>query len=174
MRLMLVLAFAATVPAANWLMLNFGECHPGGPCLIPVGFGLMAPSGVLMIGAALVLRDAVHHYAGPWAAIAAIAIGAALSGLFSPTAFLVASVTAFLLSELIDFAVYAPLAKRRLWAAVLLSGIAGAAVDSAVFLWLAFGSLDFIAGQIIGKVWMTLAAALVISAKSAPTGQEGA
>lgn len=153
------LGFAATVPLANWLIQNVGDCIPNGPCLIPVGFGLMAPSGVLMIGAALVLRDAVHHYAGPWAALAAIAIGAALSGMFSPAALLLASVTAFLLSELIDFAVYAPLAKRRLWAAVLLSGAAGAAVDSAVFLWMAFGSLDFIAGQIVGKLWMTLAVA---------------
>lgn len=156
----LILAFAATVPAANWLMLNFGECHPGGPCLIPVGFGLMAPSGVLMIGAALVLRDAVHRYAGPWAALGAIGIGAALSGLFSPPALLIASVAAFLLSELADFAVYAPLAKRKLWPAVLLSGIAGAAVDSAVFLWLAFGSLDFIAGQIVGKLYAAAAATI--------------
>ena len=49
--------FALTVPAANWLIANVGTCMPNGPCLIPVGFGLMAPSGVLMIGAALVLRE---------------------------------------------------------------------------------------------------------------------
>jgi hypothetical protein len=29
-------------------------------------------------------------------------------------------------------------------------------VDSIVFLWLAFGSLDFLLGQIIGKGWMVL------------------
>ena len=27
-------------------------------------------------------------------------------------------------------------------------------VDSVVFLWLAFGSLEFLAGQIVGKAWM--------------------
>ena len=27
-------------------------------------------------------------------------------------------------------------------------------VDSVVFLWLAFGSLEFLAGQIAGKAWM--------------------
>jgi hypothetical protein len=29
-------------------------------------------------------------------------------------------------------------------------------VDSIVFLWLAFGSLDFLLGQVVGKGWMVL------------------
>jgi len=158
-------AYAATVPAANWMIQNVGTvCIPDGPCLIPVGFGLTAPSGVLMIGAALVLRDAVHRLLGWQWALAAIAVGAALSWSFSPAALVVASVSAFLLSELADLAVYAPLQRRRLVLAVLLSGVVGAAVDSAVFLWLAFGSLDFIAGQVVGKVAMTVAAAAVLVA----------
>jgi len=57
-------------------------------------------------------------------------------------------------------AVYAPLQRKHLALAVLLSGIAGSAVDSAVFLWLAFGSMDFIGGQILGKIWASLAAAV--------------
>ena len=36
------------------------------------------------------------------------------------------------------------------------SGLAGLVVDSIVFLWLAFGSLEFLPGQIIGKIWMVL------------------
>ena len=36
--------------------------------------------------------------------------------------------------------------------------MAGLVVDSIVFLWLAFGSLDFLLGQIIGKAWMVLLA----------------
>ena len=32
----------------------------------------------------------------------------------------------------------------------------GLVVDSIVFLWLAFGSLDFLPGQIVGKAWMVL------------------
>lgn len=159
-------AYAATVPAANWMIGNIGQCVPDGPCLIPVGFDLMAPSGVLLIGAALVLRDAVHRLLGWKWAIAAIIFGAGLSSQFSPGAIVVASVAAFVLSELADFAVYAPLQRNRLALAVMLSGIVGAAVDSAVFLWLAFGSLDFIAGQIVGKLWMTaLAAAVIIAAR---------
>lgn len=155
-------AYAATVPAANWMIGNIGQCVPDGPCLIPVGFGLMAPSGVLLIGAALVLRDAVHRLLGWKWAIAAIIVGAGLSFQFSPAAIVIASVAAFVLSELADFAVYAPLQRKRLALAVMLSGIVGAAVDSAVFLWLAFGSLEFIAGQIVGKLWMTALAATVI------------
>ncbi len=42
--------------------------------------------------------------------------------------------------------------------AVVASGIAGLVVDSIVFLYLAFGSLDFLVGQIIGKAWMILLA----------------
>ena len=155
-------AYAATVPAANWMIGNIGQCVPHGPCLISVGFGLMAPSGVLLIGAALVLRDAVHRLLGWQWAIAAIIFGAGLSFQFSPAAIVIASVAAFVLSELADFAVYAPLHRKRLALAVMLSGIVGAAIDSAVFLWLAFGSFDFIAGQIVGKLWMTALATVVI------------
>lgn len=156
-------AFAATIPAANWLIGNVGTfCVPDGPCLIPVGFGLEAPSGVLMIGLALVLRDAVHEATGARGALLAVVLGAALSALVAPSALVVASAAAFLLSELADLAVYAPLRRRRLALAVLASGAAGAVVDSAVFLFLAFGSLDFLAGQVVGKMWMSAAAAIVL------------
>jgi len=65
---------------------------------------------------------------------------------------------AFLLSELADFAVYTPLQRRRLVLAVLASGAVGLVVDSVVFLHLAFGSLDFLWAQIVGKGWMQLLA----------------
>ena len=159
----LILAFAATIPAANWLIGNFGtECIPNGPCLVPVGFGLHAPSGVLMIGLALVLRDAVHEAGGVKAALTAIAIGAVISWFVAPPTLVIASVAAFTLAELADLSVYAPLRERRLWLAVVLSGLVGAAIDSAVFLWLAFGSLDFIAGNVLGKAWMSMLAGLLI------------
>jgi uncharacterized PurR-regulated membrane protein YhhQ (DUF165 family) len=69
-----------------------------------------------------------------------------------------ASATAFLLSETADLAVYTPLQKRGLTLAVAASGAVGLVVDSVVFLFLAFGSLDFLVGQIIGKAWMVLLA----------------
>jgi uncharacterized PurR-regulated membrane protein YhhQ (DUF165 family) len=160
MKILAFIAYLATIPAANWLIGNAGTvCVPDGPCLIPVGFGLMAPSGVLMIGAALVLRDAVQQLLGIRWALAAIACGVILSILVAPPALVIASAMAFAIAELMDLSVYTPLRKRNLSLAVLASGIVGAVVDSTVFLWLAFGSLDFIAGQLVGKLWMTVIAA---------------
>lgn len=148
-------AFIACIPLANWMIGHVGTvCVPNGPCLLPVAPGLSAPSGVLVVGLALVLRDLVQRRLGRTWTIAAIAVGAALSGLVAPPALVAASVIAFLLSELADFAVYTPLARRRLVLAVLLSGLVGLVIDSLAFLYLAFGSLDFLAGQVVGKAWM--------------------
>ena len=90
--------------------------------------------------------------------LVAIALGAALSAVLAPAQIVVASATAFLLSELADFAIYTPLQRRRFVLAVLLSSLAGLVVDSAIFLYLAFGSLEFLLGQIVGKAWMVLLA----------------
>jgi queuosine precursor transporter len=149
--------FALTIPAANWLIGHVGTvCQPAGACLIPVAPGLMAPSGVIMAGAALVLRDLVQRRLGVAASSLAILVGAVLSALLAPPALVIASAAAFLLSEFADLAVYTPLARRGLIIAVAASGVVGLVVDSVVFLWLAFGSLEFLLGQIVGKAWMVL------------------
>jgi uncharacterized PurR-regulated membrane protein YhhQ (DUF165 family) len=149
--------FGLTIPAANWLIGHVGTvCVPQGPCLVPVAPGLMAPSGVMMIGFALVLRDLVQRRLGVGVSAGAILFGSAISALLAPPALVIASATAFFLSELADLAVYTPLARRRLVAAVVASSLCGLVVDSIVFLWLAFGSLEFLPGQIVGKSWMVL------------------
>lgn len=150
--------FALTIPAANWMIGHLGTvCQPAqGPCLVPVAPGVMAPSGVTMVGAALVLRDLVQRRLGIAIAALAIALGAALSALVAPPSLILASAGAFLFSELADLAVYTPLARRRLVAAVIVSSGVGLVIDSIVFLYLAFGSLEFLAGQVIGKAWMVL------------------
>lgn len=151
------LLFCLTVPIANWMIYNVGTvCTRDGPCLIPVAPGVMAPSGVLMVGIALVLRDLVQRRLGLGAAVAAILIGAGISGLVAPLALVTASATAYLISEFADLAVYTPLQERRFVSAVVASSIVGLVVDSIVFLWLAFGSLEFLAGQVVGKAWMVL------------------
>lgn len=157
------LGFIACIPLANWMIGHLGTvCVPQGPCLVPVwpwgpgGKPLMAPSGVLMIGLALVLRDLVQRRLGRGVALGAIVAGAALSGAVAPPQLIVASATAFLLSELADFAVYTPLQSRGLVLAVLASSVVGLVADSVLFLWLAFGSLDYLAGQILGKLWMVV------------------
>jgi queuosine precursor transporter len=147
--------FCLTIPAANWMIGNVGSvCVPQGPCLIPVAPGLMAPSAVLMVGAALVLRDLVQRRLGAWLAAGAIVVGAAISAFLASPALVIASATAFLISEFADFAIYTPLARRRFVMAVLASSAVGLVVDSLVFLWLAFGSFEFLLGQIVGKGWM--------------------
>ncbi|HEY6381536.1 MAG TPA: VUT family protein [Pseudolabrys sp.] len=156
--------FCLTIPAANWMIGNVGTvCVSHGPCLVPVAPGIMAPSGVLMVGAALVLRDLVQRRLGVEFGIGAILAGAAISAGLAPPSLVIASAAAFLLSEFADFAVYTPLARRRLVAAVIASSVVGLVVDSIVFLWLAFGSLEFLIGQIIGKLWMVLLAVPFVS-----------
>lgn len=116
----------------------------------------MAPSGVLMVGLALVLRDLVQRRLGVGWGLSAIVIGAAVSAALAPPALVLASTVAFALSELADFAVYTPLQRRGLVLAVLASSAVGLVADSVLFLWLAFHSLDFLAGQVIGKALMVL------------------
>ena len=156
--------FTACIPAANWLIQHVGTtCIPNGPCLIPVAPGLgggplMAPSAVLVVGLAFVLRDLVQRRLGVGFAALAVVVGAGLSALLAPPALVIASGVAFLVSEFADLAVYTPLQKRRLVLAVVASSIVGLIVDSIIFLQLAFGSLDHLGGQIVGKAWMVLIA----------------
>lgn len=164
-RLFLLAAFIATVPVSNYVVGHVGACGPDGICLIPVWPGLMAPSAVLIVGVALVLRDAVQERCGRLWAFGAIVLGALLSLLVAPPSLALASAAAFLLAEMADLLVYSRLRARGLAWAVLASGVVGAALDSLVFLWLAFGTpaLVYLPGQIVGKLWATLAVALVLA-----------
>lgn len=148
-------AFIGTVVGANWALSTFG--------IVSIGFGLAAPAGVYFAGLAFTCRDYIHEQLGRRFVITAILVGAGLSWFLEP-AFAVASGAAFLLSETADYAVYAPLRRRGWIRAVAASNLVGLAVDSALFLWLAFGSLDFIEGQLVGKAYMTLAAIVAITA----------
>lgn len=148
-----LIAYIATIFAANWAIQQFG--------VVPVGFGLMAPAGVYFAGLAFTFRDLTQDSLGRTWTIGAVLIGAALSALVSP-GFALASGTAFLFSELADLLVYTPLRERRWLTAVALSNVVGFVIDSILFLSLAFGSLDFLAGQIVGKAWMTILAVAVL------------
>ena len=156
--------YIACIPLANWLIGHVGTfCVPEGPCMIPVWPGIAAPSGVLAIGAALVLRDLVQRRLGLGFSLGSIVIGAAISWAISPAALVVASVAAFVFSETVDALVFTPLQKRGLLIAVAVSALAGILVDSVLFLQLAFHSLDFLSGQIIGKLWAVLVSLPIIA-----------
>ncbi len=158
-----LILFVLTIPAGNWAVTHVGlVCEPNGPCLIPVWPGVMSPSAVLLAGLALVLRDAVQNLLGNAWTLVAIAAGAFISALLAEPSVVLGSTVAFLFSELADFAVYTPMRGRHPSAAVILSGLVGSMVDSAIFLSLAFGSLDFLFGQVLGKFWMSLLGGAVL------------
>ncbi len=146
-------AFVASIFGANWAIGQFG--------IVPVGFGLAAPAGVFFAGLAFTFRDLLHRSLGKWWALGAIGVGAGISTLVSPE-FALASGVAFGFSELADLAVYTPLWRRRWLTAVVASNFVGLIVDSTLFLGLAFGSLDYLAGQIVGKAYMTAVAVAVL------------
>jgi len=80
----------------------------------------------------------------------------------APSEIVLGSTLAFFFSELADFLVYTPLREKHLTLAIILSGLVGSVLDSLIFLSLAFGSLDFVVGQVIGKFWMSLLGGIVI------------
>lgn len=148
-----LLAYVATIFAANWAITTFG--------VVPIGFGLMAPAGVFFAGLAFTLRDITQDQLGRTWTYAAILAGAALSAFLSgPLA--LASGAAFLASETADLLVYSPLRERHWLWAVALSNVVGLVIDSALFLWLAFGSLEFLIGQVVGKGEMTILAVVLL------------
>jgi uncharacterized PurR-regulated membrane protein YhhQ (DUF165 family) len=145
----LAVAFVALVILANWLASRY---------VVSVGFGRVAPAGVFCIGGVLVLRDWLQQLSGlRWtmplvyaAGLASWAIGD-LAGWTGLEKIAVASVVAFTVSETIEAVVFTPLRRRNLPLAVGLSATVGNALDSYVFLALAFGSQAFFLGQFIGK-----------------------
>ena len=128
MKKLTILAYLATIPTANWLINNVGtQFAPDAPHTIPVGFGYNAPSGVLMIGLALVLRDYVQQTYGYKTTLAAIAVGIGLSYWVNP-AVATASAVAFAVSELADLGIFTLIKKQTLTGAVIASGIVGGVI----------------------------------------------
>jgi uncharacterized PurR-regulated membrane protein YhhQ (DUF165 family) len=148
-----LILFIATIFCANWAIATYG--------LVPVGPGLIAPAGVYFAGLAFTFRDLAQERVGRRWIVAAILLGAVISGLVS-TKFALASGVAFLVSELLDFAVYTPLRRRNWIGAVVASNLVGLVADSILFLALAFDSLQYLPGQVVGKAWMTLVAVAVL------------
>lgn len=151
------LSFIAAILAANYATSTWG--------LIPVGFGLVATAGTLLAGLSFVLRDWVQDLLGWPAAVGAVALGAALSYFLADPFIALASGVAFLLSELVDLAIYTPLRKRGYLRAAITSNVAGAFVDTIAFLWIAgFPIWSSAPGQMVGKIAATGAAVLAVLA----------
>jgi uncharacterized PurR-regulated membrane protein YhhQ (DUF165 family) len=151
-----IASYLACIIGANALVQHYG--------IVPVGLGLTGPAGVFLIGPALVVRDYIQWALGKAASLLVLAAGAALSFAVTDPHIATASAAAFAISELADFALFTWIAPR--WSrAVLAGGIAGALLDSAVFLQIAFGSLAFMPGQVLGKAYGVALASVVIAAR---------
>jgi hypothetical protein len=149
-------AFLGCILAANYVTTEHG--------MTPVGFGLMATAGTYFAGLTFVLRDTLQDAAGKWAVMALIVFGALLSYLVSDPFIALASGVAFLVSEVADLAVYTPLRKRGYIRAAVASNVVGSLVDTVLFLWIAgFPIQQALAGQMVGKVAVTLVVVLVVT-----------
>jgi queuosine precursor transporter len=138
------------VVLANWLASRYVIHVPLTPYL--------APAGVFCIGGVLVLRDWMQQLGGLWRTMPLVYAAGLLSWLIGDLAgwtslqkIAVASVIAFTVSETAEALVFTPLRQRSLSLGVALSATVGNALDSWVFLTLAFGSLAFFWGQFWGK-----------------------
>ena len=157
MKLFLPLAacYVGLVIVANWLASAYVVDVPLTP--------YTAPAGVFCIGAVLVLRDWIQQLRGlywtmPLVYLAGLVTWAAgyLAGWRGWQDVAVASVVAFSVSETVEALVFTPLRKRNLSLGVALSGTIGNAIDSYLFLTIAFGSTAFFWGQFWGKSEMII------------------
>lgn len=153
----LALGLFGSVIGANYATSHFG--------FVPVGFGQAATAGTFAAGLMLALRDGIQDTLGRRAVLIVTLLGALLSAAVADVSVAFASGVAFLIAELLNFAVYTPLRERsrlgdRRWAvAVASSNATGAIADTVIFVGIAFGwaaVLPAMAGQLIGKMWATL------------------
>lgn len=142
-----LVCYILAIVGANALVVAFG--------LLPLG-PFLIPAGTFLAGLCFGLRDLLQRDMGKRWAVVAILVGAGLSALLSPQLAL-ASGAAFLVSELLDFAIYTRLLRRGWVPAVVASNVAGGVLDTALFLLLAgFWSWPALVGVVLVKWLMTL------------------
>lgn len=158
--------YVAAICGSNWLITHVGILAGPGTHLTPVGFGLMAPSGVWAAAVSFPARDVTQRLGGRWLGIAAILVGALISWRISDPHIAVTSGLTYLCSEGVDMAIYTPMqagarARSLRWfvAAVAASGCVAIVVDSVLFLHLSglYGTA-VAEGLILGKFWIILLA----------------
>jgi uncharacterized PurR-regulated membrane protein YhhQ (DUF165 family) len=160
----LALLYVGLAVLANWLASAY---------LVTVPFtSYVAPAGVFCIGAILVLRDWLQQIRGLWWTMPLVYVAGLLSwfvgdlaGWTSLERIAIASVVAFSVSETIEAVVFTPLRKRSFTFAVGLSATVGNAIDSWLFLQIAFGSQVFFAGNFVGKLEMIAVGVLLTAAR---------
>lgn len=137
---LLAVAFIAAAATSNWAIDNIGQDNgPQAPRTIPIGWGLDAPSGVVLIGIMIAVRDALHERIGLKGTLLVIAVASAVSALLAPPAIALASGITLLAAETTDALVYQRLRQQGRLRAAFVSNLVSAVVDSALFLLIAYG-----------------------------------
>lgn len=135
-------AYIGAVVAINWLFVVVP--------MVPV-LGTMFPPVMLVVGFVFVFRDFAQREIGHWVVIAMLVAGG-ISYFMSAPVVALASVTAFLISEAIDWAVYTftrkPLSQR-----ILMSSAVAVPVDTIVFLQMV-GFFDWTAVALVSAAKM--------------------
>lgn len=157
----LLAVYTGSIVAANWVTGKYG--------LQPVGFGLVAPAGTMLIGGVIMTRDLLQDAIGRAGVLLAILAGALLSWLIAPHAIAEASGATFLAAETLEYLVYSPLRRKVRWGTgvwgiiVAIANLCGIVTDTLVFLNLAGFPLTgrVIAGQLLGKTYVTVAVVLL-------------
>ena len=104
-----------------------------------IGWGMVAPSGVLLIGLMIAVRDALHERIGISGTLLFILLASLISAVCAPTTIAVASGVTLLAAETTDALIYQNLrARGRFWAAIS-SNVVSSLLDSGIFLAVAFG-----------------------------------
>lgn len=154
-----LILYGISIFLANWLIRTVGTPVSGGNHVVPVGFGLFAPSGAYAAGITFVSRDVVQRTIGKRWSLLVILPGALLSALLD-VQLAVASAAAFLFSESVDFLIYTPLQQRGFVRAVVASGVAASVVDSLLFLSIAGIPLAIaFPGLLLAKIYVMIVAA---------------
>ena len=146
--------YIAAIVLVNWLFENLS------PMSTPLGdFRLAA----VVVGVVLVLRDYAQREVGHKILLATFAAGVITWYMTTP-ALAVASLTAFFISEMADWAIFS-FTRRPLQSRILISSLVSVPLDSFAFLYLAsFLSLSTFSMQVVSKaagvmvVWMLLRA----------------
>lgn len=124
MRIWYTLAYIALIVVVNWAF----KVVP----MVELPGGIFWPPVALLVGFVFIVRDFAQREVGHWV-LGAMLVGAVLTYFMVDPAIAIASATAFLISEIADWAVYT-FTGKTLSQRILLSSAVGTPVDSVVFL----------------------------------------
>lgn len=137
----IIFLYLGSIILANTLVHTLG---------IVTVFGLTFPAGAVMIGLTFSFRDILQQRHGKWGCWKWMAVALLVTFFFNQN-IAVASITAFIVAESIDWAIFTYL-KGSFSKRLIISNLFGTPIDSVVFVVLAFGwNWQAIWGQTVVK-----------------------